>query len=73
VPASEIYDMITKKITAAIRKPLNWNLPWQQHQSGGYLIAYNFESKKPYRGVNSFMLGSLHLFNPEIPLLENPF
>jgi antirestriction protein ArdC len=73
VPASEIYDMITKKITAAIRKPLNWNLPWQQHQSGGYLIAYNFESKKPYRGVNSFMLGSLHLFNPEIPLLENPY
>lgn len=75
VPASDIYDMITKRVLEAFSKPLDFTKEWgpEKDLPAGYVTAYNFDTKKPYRGINAFLLGSLHPYNPMFPLLKNPY
>lgn len=67
VSPNDIYEMITNKMISLIEKSTgkNYKTKWQRK---GYAIAFNFESKKPYRGINNLMLSS---FGSD--LLENPF
>ena len=64
VPASEIYQMITNKVIEMVKNSKdNYKRKWQVK---GYMIPFNFVSKKRYRGVNHVMLTMLDV-------LENPF
>jgi|GEM_PF-466064 len=75
VSPNEIYEMITNKIINALELPLDFKQEWGSFEDtdGGYLIGYNFDSKKPYRGINAVMLNSFKLYIPSMPLLENPY
>ena len=74
VSPSEIYDMITEKILSALDQDLDFEQEWTAgNENGGYMVAYNFASKKPYRGINTIMLGSLYMYDQSQPLLENPY
>lgn len=69
VTPSDVYDMITNKMIELIRVAnANENSKkWEGKVYGtGYLIPFNFVSKKRYRGVNVLML-------TELEPLENPF
>jgi len=70
VSPDEIYTMITNKMIEFIKeaKKSDYKKKWSEKKYGkGYLIPFNFASKKRYRGVNFFMLR-----NFDKPL-ENPF
>ncbi len=75
VSPTEIYDMITEKVIEALNKPLDFTKEWgsSADSNGGYLIAYNFDSGKTYRGINAFMLNSFRIYDPSAPLLQNPY
>lgn len=75
VSPKEIYDMITQKVIDALEQPISWQQEWGsfRNHEGGYLIPYNFDSKKPYRGVNVLMLCSFNIYNPDSQLLQNPY
>ncbi|PSG90868.1 zincin-like metallopeptidase domain-containing protein [Aurantibacter aestuarii] len=69
VSPSEIYDMITKRMLNLIKEAsgTGYKKKWKAKAYGtGYLIPFNFDSKKRYRGVNVFLLST---FEP----LPNPF
>ena len=64
VPASEIYQMITNKVIEMVKKSKDkYQRKWKVQ---GYMIPFNFVSKKRYRGVNHVML-------TELNVIENPF
>ncbi|MEE1897074.1 zincin-like metallopeptidase domain-containing protein [Flavobacterium rakeshii] len=69
VSPNEIYQMITDRMIEKIREA---NTPryvqkWDAKVYGkGYLLPFNFVSKKMYRGINRYLLTD---FNP----LKNPF
>ncbi|CAM3968927.1 zincin-like metallopeptidase domain-containing protein [Flavobacterium cucumis] len=72
VSPNEIYDTITKMIIEGLEKPLdNWDKTWNDDQDG-YLFAYNYETKKPYRSINQIILNP-HLFDNTQPTLKNPY
>lgn len=49
----DIYQMVTDNIISALEKGIvPWTKPW--HQSG---LPMNLTTKKPYRGINPFLLG----------------
>lgn len=74
VSPSDIYDMITEKILSALDQDLNFEQEWTSgNENGGYMVAYNFSSGKPYRGINTILLGSLYMYDQSQPLLENPY
>lgn len=74
VSPDDIYQKISDRIAALLEEDIDWEKQWGSLAGeGGYLIAYNFESKKNYRGINRFLLGSLYIFDPTQPLLENPY
>ncbi|WP_299135270.1 zincin-like metallopeptidase domain-containing protein [uncultured Tenacibaculum sp.] len=59
VTPKEIYKMITEKVIQGVEKVKgNPAMPWDKNfmAKGGYLIPYNFDTKKPYRGVNILLL-----------------
>ncbi len=66
VSSSEIYDMITDRMLNLIKEANkgDYKRAWKEE---GYLVPYNFISKKQYRGVNSFML------TPLFGMLDNPY
>ncbi|MEN2415549.1 zincin-like metallopeptidase domain-containing protein [Flavobacterium mesophilum] len=66
VTPDAIYDMITKRMLDLIKSANkgDYKRAWNDE---GYLIPYNFESKKPYKGVNSLML------TPIFGTLDNPY
>lgn len=69
VSPGEIYDMISSKMVELIKSAnsSDYKKKWQGGTYGkGYLIPFNFKSKKRYRGVNVFLLTE---FQP----IENPF
>ena len=66
IPPEEIYQMITDKVLNQIKK-VNKKDYKRKWETKGYLIAYNFESKKPYKGVNQLILGGF--FDP----IPNPY
>ena len=69
VKPSDIYDMITNRMKELIKKASGsgYKKKWKARVYGeGYLIPFNFQSKKRYRGVNMFLLTD---FEP----LKNPY
>jgi antirestriction protein ArdC len=66
VSPNDIYDMVTSRMLDLIKAANkgDYKRAWNDE---GYLIAYNFISKKAYRGINSFML------TPLFGTLDNPY
>ena len=58
---NELYQLITDRIMEVIEKDkdLVWHKPWHTKTKTG-LAATNFVSKKPYRGINAFMLNMVY-------------
>lgn len=67
VSPDDIYQMITDKMLKLIDKASgkNYKTKWKKK---GYLIPFNFVSKKPYRGINNVMLSGF-----ATQALENPY
>ena len=55
IPAADIYNMITDKVISMFKnaKASDYHRPWKDD---AFFIPINFESKKPYRGVNRLLL-----------------
>ena len=55
VPAADIYKMITDKVISMFKnaKASDYHRPWKDD---AFFIPINFDSKKPYRGVNRLLL-----------------
>ena len=55
VPAADIYNMITDKIIKMLKstKASDYKKTWEDD---AFFIPLNFDSKKPYRGVNRMLL-----------------
>ena len=55
IPAADIYKMITDKVISMFKnaKASDYHRPWKDD---AFFIPINFESKKPYRGVNRLLL-----------------
>ena len=55
IPAADIYQMITDKVISMFKnaKASDYHRPWKDD---AFFIPINFESKKPYRGVNRLLL-----------------
>ena len=50
--SNKIYSIVTDKILELLDKGvIPWKRPWNQ------TLAMNFTTKKPYRGINTFLLG----------------
>ena len=66
VSPNEIYDMVTQRMIDLIKDANkgDYKRAWKEE---GYLIPYNFVSKKAYRGINVVML------SPLFGLLDNPY
>lgn len=68
VTPNEVYDMITQKIVAMIATTNSneYKKAWKNNVYGkGYTIAFNFVSKKRYRGINAVLLsGFKPILNP---------
>jgi antirestriction protein ArdC/KaiC/GvpD/RAD55 family RecA-like ATPase len=71
VTPDKVYKMITTQIVEMFSKPVKWEKEWGSSKDG-YLIAYNFITKKPYRNVNAMVL-SPALFDQNKPVLDNPY
>ncbi len=57
--SEKIYEMITQKIIEALE---NGTIPWKKPWVGGEHV--NLISKKSYRGINVFILGSAGFISP---------
>lgn len=66
VSPNEIYDMVTQRMIDLIKDANkgDYKRAWKEE---GYLIPYNFVSKKAYRGINTIML------TPLFGTLDNPY
>ncbi|SDZ90493.1 Antirestriction protein ArdC [Flavobacterium gillisiae] len=66
VSVNEIYDMVTQRMLDLIKAANkgDYKRAWNDE---GYLIPYNFVSKKAYRGINNVML------SPLFGTLSNPY
>ena len=55
VPAADIYKMVTDKIIGMLKSasPTDYHRPWKDD---AFFIPLNYDSKKPYRGVNRLLL-----------------
>lgn len=55
IPAADIYQMITDKVISMFKnaKASDYHRPWKDD---AFFIPINFDSKKPYRGVNRLLL-----------------
>jgi antirestriction protein ArdC len=59
-PAS-VYDQITERIIALLKKgTVPWRKPWNSEAG----LPSNLMTKKPYRGINVFLLHSMHYESP---------
>ncbi len=59
----KVYQIITDRITELLEKgTVPWNKPWTSNQSN--LLPRNFLSKKPYRGINTFLLHAMGYSSP---------
>ena len=50
------FEIVTQRVIEAIEKDgvLPWEKPWKSYQEGG--LPINYITKKPYRGINVFLL-----------------
>ena len=55
VPAADIYKMVTDKIIGMLKSasPTDYHRAWKDD---AFFIPINYDSKKPYRGVNRLLL-----------------
>ena len=55
VPAADIYKMITDKIIGMLKSasPTDYHRAWKDE---AFFIPLNYDSKKPYRGINRLLL-----------------
>ena len=55
VPAADIYKMVTDKIIGMLKSasPTDYHRAWKDD---AFFIPLNYDSKKPYRGVNHLLL-----------------
>ena len=55
VPAADIYKMVTDKIIGMLKSasPTDYHRAWKDD---AFFIPLNYDSKKPYRGVNRILL-----------------
>lgn len=58
---SSVYQIITERVIALLKQG---TVPWHQPWSGGGQAPQNLISRKPYRGVNVFLLHSLGYGSP---------
>ena len=57
VSPDDIYQMITDKIIKSVEESnKSYKKKWKTQNEEGYLIPFNFLSKKPYRGINIALL-----------------
>lgn len=58
VKPEEIYQMITDMVLNTIEQVghLPWQKEWEETGMGSGRITTNFVSRKPYRGINAFLL-----------------
>ena len=55
------YDRITERIIALLEQgTVPWHKPWNARTS----LPRNFVSRKPYRGVNVFLLAAMNYESP---------
>jgi antirestriction protein ArdC len=58
---TNIYDQVTERITALLEKgTVPWRKPWTA-QTG---LPCNLTTRKPYRGINAFLLHAMHYESP---------
>lgn len=57
IAGNDLYQLVTDKLVAEIKKGvMPWRRPWEIQEEGSGVMAMNFATKKPYKGVNSFLL-----------------
>jgi antirestriction protein ArdC len=58
------YEVITQRVIEAIQKTGNlpWRKPWHSKSIGS--LPFNITSKKPYRGINVFLLSMMGFSSP---------
>jgi antirestriction protein ArdC len=56
-----VYQIITDRIVSLLE---NGTVPWHQPWNTGNQAPQNLVSKKPYRGINPFLLNSMHYASP---------
>lgn len=55
-----VYSVITERIVALLEKgTIPWQKPWAASAGGGDSLPRNLVSRKPYRGVNVFLLHAM--------------
>src|SRR5580765_3659705 len=56
-----VYQVITDRVIALLEQgTVPWHKPWH----GGDMLPQNLVSRKPYRGVNVFMLHAMSYESP---------
>src|SRR5690606_12837107 len=80
VKPDDIYQYVTDLMlnTIKIAGNLPWQTMWEKSSLGNGKQATNYESKKPYRGINFFLLNFELKFSKEGPYMdwkdwENPY
>jgi antirestriction protein ArdC len=56
-----VYEIITERVIALLEAG---KIPWQKPWRGGEQAPQNLISRKPYRGVNVFLLNAMHYQAP---------
>lgn len=69
IAQQDIYDLITQKIITDFENDHKWESGINDNFDDTFLTAYNFKTKKPYRGINQLLLGDMFGINK----LENPY
>lgn len=70
IPQADIYDLITKKIIADFENDHKWESGINDvFDDDVFLTAFNFKTRKPYRGINQLLLGDMFGTGK----LKNPF
>lgn len=57
----QVYELITNRICDLLEKGV---IPWKKPWNGGEGVPQNLISRKPYRGINVFLLSSLCFESP---------
>jgi antirestriction protein ArdC len=57
----DVYSIVSERIIALLEQG---TIPWQKPWQGGAMLPRNLISKKPYRGVNVFLLHAMSYGNP---------
>ncbi len=58
---SDVYSIVTERMIALLEAGVS---PWRKTWHGGERPPQNLISKKPYRGVNTLLLGSTSFASP---------